>query len=129
MRQALKWLAIGFVGLIALGAIVGDSEDSPKDKAAKAGTVPVTQTASDEAPEPTPAPLNVNFTGPMQTTSDQVKLKGRVALKGTRVKVDGKPATVNGRHWSFVAAITKKGDNRYKVVATKTGHKPSSPAT
>jgi hypothetical protein len=124
MRKALKWLAIGFVGLIALGAIFGNSEDSPKDKAAKAGTVPVAETASDESPERTPEPLNVDFTGPTQTTRDQVELKGRVALKGTSVKVNGKPATVTGRHWSFVAAISTKGDNHYKVVATKTGHKP-----
>jgi hypothetical protein len=58
----------------------------------------------------------------MQTTGDAVKLKGAVALKRAKVKVNGKPATVNGRHWSFLAAIGHKGDNRYHVVATKAGH-------
>ena len=66
--------------------------------------------------------VNVDFVGPTQTTSDQVKLKGELALKGAKVKVNGKPATVHGRHWSFVVAINHKGDNRYNVVASKSGH-------
>ncbi len=74
------------------------------------------------APSPTPEPLDVSYAGPTQTTSDEVKLKGEVALKGAKVKVNGKPATVHGRHWSLVAAIGHKGDNRYNVVATKAGH-------
>jgi hypothetical protein len=127
MGKALKWVAIGFIALIVLGAIFGNNEDPPKDKAANARTAPVAETPSEDAPEPspvpTPEPLNVNFTGPTQTTSDQVRLKGRVAVKGVKVKVDGKPATVRGRRWSYVASIARKGDNPYKVIATKAGHK------
>jgi hypothetical protein len=109
-----------------LGALFGKDEQKPNDRAAKADTTTL-EDVSDEAtpeptPQPTPEPLNVNFVGPTQTTSDQVKLKGEVALKGAKVRVDGKPAIVHGRHWSFVAAISRKGDNRYNVVASKAGH-------
>jgi host cell surface-exposed lipoprotein len=111
-----------------LGALFGDDEQKPSDRAATADKTTVEEVADESTPDPTPTPtptpepLNVNFVGPTQTTSDQVKLKGEVALKGAKVKVDGKPATVHGRHWSFAIAISHKGDNRYTVVASKPGH-------
>jgi hypothetical protein len=130
MKKVLKWLGAGLVALIVLAAILGESdEEQSKDRAAKADTQveEVSEESTPEStpqptPEPTPEPLNVNFSGPTQTTSDQVTLKGEIDVKGTKVRVNGKPATVHGRFWSFVATINRKGDNRYNVVATKSGH-------
>src|SRR3954468_9459613 len=126
MKKMLVWVGGVVVALIVLGAILGEDEQKPNDRAATADKTTVEEVADESTPEPTPTPtpdpLNVNFVGPTQTTSDQVKLKGEVALKGAKVKVNGKPATVHGRHWSFVAAIGHKGDNRYNVIATKAGH-------
>jgi hypothetical protein len=125
MKKVLTWVGGILAALIVLGALFGEDEQKPNDRAAKAGTTTIEE-VSDETPEPTPAPtpepLDVSYAGPTQTTSDEVKLSGEVAFKGAKVKVDGKPATVRGRHWSFVAAIGHKGDNRYNVVATKAGH-------
>jgi hypothetical protein len=127
MKKVLMWVGGVLAALIVLGALFGEDEQKPDDRAAKADTT-TTEEVSEEAPEPTPTPaptpepLDVSYAGPTQTTSDEVKLKGQVALKGAKVKVNGKRATVRGRRWSFVAAIGRKGDNRYNVVATKAGH-------
>jgi hypothetical protein len=129
MKKVLMWVGGVAVALIVLVALLGEDEQKPNDRAAKTGTI-TTEEASDDTPEPTatpestatPEPLDVSYAGPTQTTHDEVELKGGHALEGAKVKVDGKPATVHGRHWSFVAAIGHKGDNRYKVVATKAGH-------
>jgi host cell surface-exposed lipoprotein len=128
MKKVLLWVGGIVVALIVLGAIFGEDEQKPNDRAATADKTTVDEVADESTPEPTPTPtptpepLNVNFVGPTQTTGDQVKLKGEVALKGAKVKVNGKPATVHGRHWSFVVAISRKGDNRYNVLASKAGH-------
>jgi hypothetical protein len=131
MKKVLIWVGGIVVVLMMLGALFGEDEQKPNDRAAKTGTT-TTEEVSDDAPEeasddtpeptPTPEPLDISYAGPAQTTSDEVKLKGEVALKGAKVKVNGKTATVHGRRWSFVAAIGHKGDNRYNVVATKAGH-------
>ena len=127
MKKVLMWVGGILAALIVLGALFGEDEQKPGDRAAKADTTTTVEVA-DEAPEPTAAPtptpelLDVSYAGPTQTTADEVKLKGEVALEGAKVKVNGKPASVHGRHWSFVAAIGHKGDNRYNVVATKAGH-------
>jgi hypothetical protein len=128
MKKVLFWIGGIILALIVLGAIFGEDEQKPSDRAATADKPTARELSDESAPEPTPtptpppAPLNVNFVGPTQTASDEVKLEGEVALKGAKVKVNGRPATVHGRHWSFVAAIGHKGDNRYKVVAFKAGH-------
>jgi hypothetical protein len=121
------WWVLGIVvGLVVLGALLGDSEEkSAADRPASGNSVSEASAEATPAPtpEPTPEPLNVNFTGPTQTTSDQVTLRGRVAVAGTKVRVNGSPAKVKGQRWTLVVAITRKGDNRYKVVATKAAHK------
>jgi len=126
MKKVLLWAGGIVVALIVLGALFGEDERKPADRAAKTETTTVEEVSVESTPEhtpvPTPEPLDVDFTGPTQTTSDQVKLKGEIALKGAKVKVNGKPAAVHGRHWSFDAAIGHKGDNRYHVVAAKAGH-------
>jgi hypothetical protein len=129
MKKVLMWVGGIVAALLVIAALFGEDEQTPSDRAAKTGTT-TTEDVSDDTPEPTatpepaptPEPLDVSYAGPRQTTRDEVKLKGEVAVKGVKVKVNGKPATVDGRHWSFVAAIVHKGDNRYNVVATKAGH-------
>jgi Host cell surface-exposed lipoprotein len=129
MKKVLMWVGGILVALIVVGALFGEDEQKPQDRAAKADTTTSDEVSDETAeptasptPAPTPEPLNVNFTGPPQTTNDQVKLKGKIAVKGAKVKVNGKAATVHGRFWSSDVAISRKGDNRYNVVATKTGH-------
>jgi hypothetical protein len=129
MKKVLMWVGGIVVTLMVLGALFGEDEQEPSDRAAKTGTTAnedvsddTSEPSSTPEPTPTPEPLDVSYAGPAQTTSDEVKLKGEVALKGVKVKVNGKPATVHGRHWSFVAPVGHKGDNRYNVVATKAGH-------
>ena len=129
MKKVLMWVGGIVVALIVLGALFGEDEQEPDDRAAKADTTTTEEVSADAPdpaptpqPTPTPEPLDVSYAGPTRTTSNEVKLKGEVALKGAKVKVNGKLATVRGRDWSFVASIGHKGDNRYNVVATKAGH-------
>ena len=97
--------------------------DTPDDAVGERADEPTTAEVLEEAtPEPTPEPLEVSVTGPSTTTSNQVTLRGRVAVAGTKVRVAGKPAKVKGRTWTRKVTIKKTGDNRYKVVATKSGH-------
>jgi len=102
MKKVLVWVG-GIVGaLIVLGALFGEDEQKPGDRAAKTGMT-TTEEVSGDTPEPTstpepaptPEPLDVSYAGPTQTTSDQVNLKGEVALKGAKVKINGKRATVH----------------------------------
>jgi hypothetical protein len=116
MKKVLKWVAIGFVGLIILGIIVGDdnksSDSGTKAAAASApakATEEIAETSTDEAPAPKPT-VDVSWIGPQQTTRDQVTLK-----------VNGQRAAVTGTTWSKVVQIKKHGDNVYKVTATKKG--------
>lgn len=79
-------------------------------------------TASATAPEPEPEPVKVLSEGPFVTHRDQVKLHGSVTPAGAKVRVNGHRATVTGTRWTKLVPITKKGDNTYKIVATKSGH-------
>lgn len=128
MRKALKWAAIIFVGLVVIGALLpkDDTKDKGDDNAAKSGVV---ETAVEEptstptpTPAPTPVPVSLSANGPSQTTVDKVTIKGRVNLKGTKVKVNGTKVNVKGGKWAAVVAINGQGQNRYKVVAAKPGH-------
>src|SRR4051812_40902229 len=107
MKKVLFWVGGIVAALIVLGAIFGEDDQKPNHRAATADKATAEEVADESTPEPTPTPtptperLDVNFVGPMQTASDQVKLKGVVAVKGAKVKVNGKPAAVKGRHWSF----------------------------
>ncbi len=71
------WVGGIVVALIVLGALFGEDEQKPNDRAAKTGTT-TTEEASDDTPEPTPTPvpLDVSYAGPTQTTRDEVKLAG-----------------------------------------------------
>jgi hypothetical protein len=126
MKKVLKWVAIGFVGLIVLGIIVGDDNKSSDNgtKAAAASTPAktteeVAETSTDEAPPPKQT-VDISWIGPQQTTRDQITLKGTVTYNA-HVKVNGQRAAVTGTTWSKVVRIKKHGDNVYKVTATKKG--------
>jgi Host cell surface-exposed lipoprotein len=129
LKKVLKWGLVAVVGLIILGALVGN-DDKSSGQAAKSGgseqvvtqTTPETTPEATPSPTPTPEPVNVSFDGPNTTTSDAITLKGKINLKGAKVKVDGAPAAVKGRKWSLSASIKHKGDNLYRVVASKAGH-------
>jgi hypothetical protein len=123
VKKAISWLLGILVVLVVLAGLLGERENtSPKDNAATAGEAQAEEVPDAPTPEPTPEPLNVNVTGPNQTTSDQITLKGRLAVTGAKVRVNGHAAKVKGRRWTYTATITKNGDNRYRVVATKAGH-------
>jgi Glucodextranase, domain B len=126
MKKTLKWLAIGFVGLLVLGAIVGnDAKKDPATTPAKkpAPTGAVTSPATTTADAPVAAePISVAADGPYETTHDQVTLTGSVSPRGSKVRVNGTRASVNGGRWSKLVQITKKGDNSFEVVGSKPGH-------
>jgi hypothetical protein len=128
MKNFLKWLAIGFVGLVVLGIIVGDDNKSSDNgtKAATAADGPVKTTeevaATTEEESPPPEPVSVATLGPFETHRDQVKLHGSVSPSGSKVTVDGQRASVKGGKWTKLIQIKKKGDNSYKIVGSKPGH-------
>ena len=125
--KVLKWVAIGFVGLVVLGAIVGSPEESKDSSNASAGETPPTEevvntTEATPEPAPGPEPVEVEHEGPFVTRKDQVTLRGTVNISGVGVKVDGKRAAVTGKKWSKVVTIEKEGENEYRVIAFKKGH-------
>lgn len=124
--KVLKWLAIGFVGLVVLGAIFGSAEESKDSSNVAARETPTADevvNTTEAAPEPAgPEPVQVEHEGPSATRKDQVTLRGTVNISGVGVKVDGKRAAVTGKKWSKVVTIEKKGENEYRVIAFKKGH-------
>lgn len=130
--KVLKWIALGFVGLVILGAVVGGGDkksttgasanttEAAKPTSTQINAAEPSTTPTEEAPPPTPT-VDVNWDSPQATTSDQVTLKGSVTY-GAKVKVNGQRAAVSGTRWSKVVQIKKRGENTYRVVATKTGY-------
>jgi hypothetical protein len=127
MRKVLKWVAIGFVGLIVLGVILGPEEkkDNDGDKAAQVATTPEEAVAEEASPEPTPTPkpeLQVEVTGPSSTTRDAVTLRGTVSDPKAKVHVKGATdVRVEGKRWAADVDIRAVGTNMYRVVATRPG--------
>jgi hypothetical protein len=129
MKKVLKWLGIGFVGLVILGAIVGN--DNKKTTSASSATVakptvpedtsvPVKSTTTAEAAVE-PEPISVSVDGPSVTFEDTIKLHGTVSVPGAKVRVDGHRAAVHGTRWWKTVPIKRRGDNTYEVLATKHG--------
>ncbi len=57
--KVLKWLVVGFVGLVVLGAIVGSPEESKDSSNVSASETPTTEevvNTTEAAPEPAPEP-------------------------------------------------------------------------
>ena len=96
--------------------------DTPDHADGERADEPTTAEVLEEAtPEPTPEPLEVSVTGPSTTTSNQVTLRDvsrRTAEgPGRRQAREGQ-----GAHLDAQGHHQKTGDNRYEVVATKSGH-------
>src|SRR5689334_3909187 len=96
--KIFKWVAGVFVVLVVIGAIFGSDDKSAGDGGASGADLAAVEGGSEElptipevveeaTPEPTPEPLEVSVSGPSTTTRDQVTLRGRVAVAGTKVRV------------------------------------------
>lgn len=126
--KVLKWLGIGLVLLIALGALLPNEEKKAAEPdAAQAATAPPEETASEPeaTPEPTATPkpeLQVEVTGPSSTTQDTVTLRGTVSDPKAKVRVKGATdVRVKGTRWAADVSIRGVGNNMYRVVATRRG--------
>jgi hypothetical protein len=131
MKSLLKWGLIAVVGLAVLGALFGEDEEAGQAKEGSATTS--TSSTSERAPaetatpEPTPDPeVSVNHTGPFKVHSDNVVLKGTVDPANARVRVKGQSVKVRRGRWKLPVTLTKHGDNRFHVVATRKGYVKSS---
>ena len=132
----LKWLAIGFVGLVVLGAIIGPEESetgSGADERAASATATTENVAetTESAPaapeaEPEPDPIKVEVTGPSEARRDTVTLRGEVNYNDVKVRINGERASVKGHRWTKTVQLKKKGDNDYTVKATRKGFESDS---
>jgi hypothetical protein len=111
-------------GLTACGSVttetVTEKSAAPKPGAETASQT-TTTTAAATAVKPT---VDISWDSPEQTTHDQITLKGTVSY-GAHVKVSGHRAAVTGTHWSKVVKIKQRGENVYRVIATKKGYDSS----
>lgn len=131
MKSFLKWGLIAFMGIVTLGALFGEDEKAGQIKEASAtassassGEPTPTETST---PEPTPDPeVSVNYTGPSSVRSDNVVLKGTVDPANARVRIKGQSVEVRRGRWKLPVTLTKRGDNDFRVVATRKGYVKSS---
>jgi hypothetical protein len=126
MKSLLKWGLIAVVGLAVLGALFGEDEQPARTEPAAAATqaVDTPEPAAPEAstPAPTPDPqVSVTYTGPSSVRSDDVVLKGTVDPPTARVRVKGQSVKVRRGKWKLAVTLTRKGDNSFRVVATRRG--------
>lgn len=131
MKSFLKWGLIAFVGLAVLGALFGQDEKSGQTKEASAPTsssgTPDPTLKETSTPEPTPDPeVSVDYTGPSTVQSDNVVLKGTVDPANAHVRVKGQSVKVRKGHWKLPVTLTKHGDNKFLVLATRKGFVKSS---
>src|SRR5215204_4861600 len=131
MKSFLKWGLIAFVGLVVLGALFGKDEEAGQTKkdSATANTASTPDPAPTETstPEPTPDPeVSVNYTGPSNVHSDNVVLKGTIDPANAHVRVKGRSVKVRHGQWKLPVTLTKHGDNKFRVVATRKGFVKSS---
>ena len=81
-------------------------------------------------PEPTPDPeVSVTYTGPSTVRSDDVVLKGTVDPANAHVRVEGQSVEVRRGRWRLPVTLTERGDNSFRVVATRKGFVRSSTTT
>jgi hypothetical protein len=131
MKSFLKWGLIVFVGLAVLGALFGKDEKAGQTKGSSATTTtastPEPTPTETSTPESTPDPeVSVDYTGPSNVQSDDVVLKGTVDPASAHVRVKGQYVKVRHGHWTLPVTLTKHGDNRFRVVATRKGYVKSS---
>jgi len=125
MNPFVKWGLVGFVFLAVLGALLGDNEQEPAEppraEAAATGT-PEPEPTESPTPEPTPDPeVSVTFSGPSNARRDNVVLKGTVDPPNAHVRIRGKSVKVRRGKWKLPVTLSKRGDNRFRVVATRKG--------
>jgi hypothetical protein len=121
MKSFFKWGLIAFVGIAVLAALFGKDEKAGQTKEDS------TATSSASTPEPTPDPeVSVNYTGPFKVQSNNVVLKGTVDPANAHVSVKGQSVKVRRGHWKLPVTLTKHGDNKFRVVATRKGYVDSS---
>lgn len=121
-----KWI-VGLVVLAIIGAAAGGSSEDTGKSSDGANEQLISggsdSPAIDEEPEPTPDPqVEVSYSGPRSARSDDVTLKGRVDPPDAGVRIGGEPVKVRGGRWSHPVRLTKRGDNRFKVTATRKGY-------
>jgi hypothetical protein len=131
MKSFLKWGLIALVGLAVLGALIGEDEKAGQTKKASATTntasTPEPTPTEASAPEPTPDPeVSVNYSGPFNVRRDNVVLKGTVDPANAHVRVKGQSVKVRRGRWTLPVTLTKHGDNKFRVVATRKGYVKSA---
>ena len=131
MKSFLKWGLIAFVGFAVLGALLGEDEKAGEPKEASASTnaadTPEPTATATSTPEPTPEPeVSVDYSGPFNVRSDNVVLKGTVEPANAHVRVKGQSVKVRRGRWVLPVTLTKHGDNKFRVVATRKGYVKSA---
>ena len=122
MKSFVKWGLIGLVGLVVLGALLGEDKKSGQTDKPVAASTPEPGAAETSNSEPAPDPeVSVNFTGPFDVRSDNVVLKGTVDPANAHVRIKGQPVEVRHGHWKLPVTLTKHGDNAFRVVASRKG--------
>jgi hypothetical protein len=86
---------------------------------------PAEEPLPEETEEPDPE-VSVNYTGPSNVHSDNVVLKGTVDPANAHVRVKGQSVNVRHGRWKLPVTLTKHGDNRFRVLATRKGYVKSS---
>ncbi|MDA0172875.1 Ltp family lipoprotein [Solirubrobacter taibaiensis] len=107
----------------------GEDQKPGETQGAAAVAATITSTpepATDEsaAPTSTPTPkpeVSITVTGPSSARSDNVTLKGTVDPASARVRIKGQSVKVRRGKWKLPVTLTKRGENTFRVVATRKG--------
>ena len=128
MKSVLKWGLAGLVGLGILGAIFGEDEKpgGTQNAAVAATTTNAPEPAATESATPTSTPtpkpeVSITVTGPSSARTDNVTLRGTVDPASARVRIKGRPVKVRRGKWTLPVTLTKRGENTFRVVATRKG--------
>jgi len=125
MKNVLKWLGIGLVGLVVLGAIVGGDDSTESAESTSTVTRSTETTPASTQAESLPAPVSLGDVPSGTVYSDVVTLRGRVYPAGAKVRVGGHRATVHGRRWTTKVTV-HRGSNIYRIRATAPGREPDT---
>ncbi|MBE2317173.1 Ltp family lipoprotein [Solirubrobacter sp. CPCC 204708] len=126
MKALLKWGLAGLVCLGILGAVFGEDEQTgePQGAAAVSAATATPEPESVASAEPTPTPkpqVSISVTGPSSARRDNVTLRGTVDPANARVRIKGKSVKVRRGKWTAPITLSKRGENSFRVVATRKG--------